>query len=289
MNRQNIKIMISGGAGQIAYSLIPLICSGKVFGKSVKLNIKLYDILPMKDKLEGVKMEIKDSCFPLVNSILTTIDAKGDKRYFNESNAGGAKTKGQKSINALDLDWVLKKTEHKFPALENHGRRYWSYGTTNKERVAVNILVSEFLKKSGKPMHIQEIIKAIEEVRGISTTFQLRPSRSNKDLVMIDRKLWGLRERDLEISEEEENTIIQKILDKFTSGLAYVFDYELSEIMLDVGLKQSVTLFQVSRLLYSYVSTNRDYSEYFWLKFSGRDVNKFLIIDINYQGDIPQI
>ena len=39
---------------------------------------------------------------PLEQGILTTIDAKGDKRYFNESNAGGAKTKGQKSINALE-------------------------------------------------------------------------------------------------------------------------------------------------------------------------------------------
>jgi len=70
------KIMISGGAGQIAYSLIPLICSGEVFGKNIKLNIKLYDILSMEDKLDGVKMEIDDSCYPLVNSVTTTVDGE---------------------------------------------------------------------------------------------------------------------------------------------------------------------------------------------------------------------
>ena len=76
MDKQHIKIMISGGAGQISYSLIPLICSGQVFGSNVKLDIKLYDILPMKDALEGIEMEIKDSCFPLVTNISTTINGE---------------------------------------------------------------------------------------------------------------------------------------------------------------------------------------------------------------------
>lgn len=69
MDSQTFTVTITGGAGQIGYSLIPLVCSGQTFGDKVRLNLKLLDIEPMMKVLKGVAMEIEDCAYPLVNSI----------------------------------------------------------------------------------------------------------------------------------------------------------------------------------------------------------------------------
>ena len=60
---------ITGAAGNIAYSLIPLICSGRTFGDNVRINLKLLDLPLTKGMMDGVKMEIEDSAYPLLNSV----------------------------------------------------------------------------------------------------------------------------------------------------------------------------------------------------------------------------
>lgn len=69
-----IKVLITGAAGQIAYSLIPLICKGDVFGANQPIILHLLDIEPMKNVLDGVVYEIQDCAFPLVESVLATTD-----------------------------------------------------------------------------------------------------------------------------------------------------------------------------------------------------------------------
>jgi malate/lactate dehydrogenase len=59
---------VTGAAGQIAYSFIPQLLIGNVFG-STKIHIRLLDIASKVGVLKGVLMEIKDSAFPLCLSI----------------------------------------------------------------------------------------------------------------------------------------------------------------------------------------------------------------------------
>ncbi|CAF1509834.1 unnamed protein product, partial [Didymodactylos carnosus] len=42
-----IRILITGAAGQIAYSLLYQICSGDVFGQDQEVIVNLLDITPM--------------------------------------------------------------------------------------------------------------------------------------------------------------------------------------------------------------------------------------------------
>ena len=58
--QKTMTVAITGGAGQIAYSLIPLIGSGRTFGENVRINLKLIDVEPFMEKLAGVSMEIQD-------------------------------------------------------------------------------------------------------------------------------------------------------------------------------------------------------------------------------------
>ncbi|KAF4128630.1 lactate/malate dehydrogenase alpha/beta C-terminal domain-containing protein [Phytophthora infestans] len=69
-----LKIVVSGAAGQIAYSLLPLICIGHVFGPNQRVELRLLDIEPAQEALEGVKMELQDCAFNLVDAIIPTAD-----------------------------------------------------------------------------------------------------------------------------------------------------------------------------------------------------------------------
>lgn len=58
-------VAITGGAGQIAYALLPLIMQGRVFGEGRRVHLRLLDIDPCAGVLEGVAMEIRDCCCDL--------------------------------------------------------------------------------------------------------------------------------------------------------------------------------------------------------------------------------
>jgi len=67
-----IRVLITGAAGQIAYSLIPLVASGQTFGPSQKIILHLLDIAEMVEKLKGVVMEIDDCAYPLLQGVVAT-------------------------------------------------------------------------------------------------------------------------------------------------------------------------------------------------------------------------
>lgn len=66
-------VVVTGGAGRIAYALIPQLCDGSIFGDSL-INLRLLDIPQCAGKLEGVKMEVEDCSFDRINSIVVTTD-----------------------------------------------------------------------------------------------------------------------------------------------------------------------------------------------------------------------
>jgi malate dehydrogenase len=76
--RPTLTVAVSGAAGQIAYSLLFRIASGGMFGNKTAVNLRLLDLPFAETKLQGVKMELEDCAFPLVNSVTThTTPEKG--------------------------------------------------------------------------------------------------------------------------------------------------------------------------------------------------------------------
>ena len=69
-----LRVVITGAAGQIAYSLIYQVASGYVFGEDQPLILHLLDIAPMMGVLNGVVMEINDCALPLVSEVVATDD-----------------------------------------------------------------------------------------------------------------------------------------------------------------------------------------------------------------------
>ena len=71
-----IKVVVTGGAGQIAYSLLPILVSGSVFGSDQPVSIALLDIEPAMTAAAGVILELEDLREPLYAGALATPDAE---------------------------------------------------------------------------------------------------------------------------------------------------------------------------------------------------------------------
>lgn len=63
------RIAITGGAGQIAYSLIFRIAAGDLFGPDQPIALHLLDLPQFEGNLKGVAMELDDCVFPLLKEV----------------------------------------------------------------------------------------------------------------------------------------------------------------------------------------------------------------------------
>lgn len=67
-----LRVLVTGAAGQIAYSLLYPIAAGDVFGRDQSIILHLLDITPMMGVVNGVVMELEDCSLPLLKSVVAT-------------------------------------------------------------------------------------------------------------------------------------------------------------------------------------------------------------------------
>lgn len=65
-----LRVLVTGAAGQIGYSLVHQIGNGNVFGPNQQVILVLLDIPPMQAVLEGVVMELDDCALPLLKQVI---------------------------------------------------------------------------------------------------------------------------------------------------------------------------------------------------------------------------
>ena len=71
---KTVKVAVTGAAGQIGYAMLFRLASGSVFGPDTAVELQLLELEHALPALEGVKMELDDCAFPLLNKIITTSD-----------------------------------------------------------------------------------------------------------------------------------------------------------------------------------------------------------------------
>lgn len=69
-----VKVLVTGAAGNIAYSALFLIGRGAMLGPDQQIELRLLDVPGMEKQLAGVEMELIDCAFPLVTKIVTTTE-----------------------------------------------------------------------------------------------------------------------------------------------------------------------------------------------------------------------
>jgi malate dehydrogenase len=101
MNKQ-VKVAVTGAAGQIGYAMLFRLLSGEVFGHDTRISLNLLEITPVLKALEGVVMELDDCAFPLVDEINITDKAEEAFDGVNWALLVGSKPRG-KGMERNDL------------------------------------------------------------------------------------------------------------------------------------------------------------------------------------------
>lgn len=71
---KSVRVAVTGAAGQIGYALLFRIASGQMFGSDTKVHLNLLELEAALPALGGVKMELDDCAFPLLQSVTCTSD-----------------------------------------------------------------------------------------------------------------------------------------------------------------------------------------------------------------------
>lgn len=74
MDKPVKRVAVSGGAGQIAYSILFRIANGDMLGYDQPVSLHILEIPQALEALEGVKMELQDCAFPLLKDIVIGSD-----------------------------------------------------------------------------------------------------------------------------------------------------------------------------------------------------------------------
>ena len=74
--KEPVRVVVTGGSGQIAYSLLFRIASGSLFGQYQPVILQIYDMPVMQQALKGVVMELQDGAFPLLQGVIASDNAE---------------------------------------------------------------------------------------------------------------------------------------------------------------------------------------------------------------------
>merc|ERR1712127_635895 len=71
-----VRVLVTGAAGQISYSLLCKVANGEVFGPKQPVILHMLEIPFAETALNGVVLELQDCAFPLLAGIVATVDVK---------------------------------------------------------------------------------------------------------------------------------------------------------------------------------------------------------------------
>lgn len=94
MEKNLIRVAVTGGAGQIAYSLLFRIASGEMLGLDQPIALHILEVPEAMQALKGVKMELDDCAFPLVKEIRIGSDPRDIFEGVHWALLVGAKPRG---------------------------------------------------------------------------------------------------------------------------------------------------------------------------------------------------
>jgi len=69
-----VRVAVTGAAGQIGYALLFRVASGAAFGPDTRVSLQLLELEAALPALDGVRMELEDGAFPLLEHINCTSD-----------------------------------------------------------------------------------------------------------------------------------------------------------------------------------------------------------------------
>lgn len=212
------------------------------------------------------KLEIDNiDCEEIVNFVLRVLKKNPDKNfnsrefldYFIETERLSKNT-----IEILDnyiIDAILLSVANEHDVLNYLGRSTWS-GNENalrKKRTKIYPTVVKILEDKGAPMFLKEIKKEISKVRGYGINFQIYTTLSSPKLIQLSAGLWGLRDRDINVSKEQELKILKFMQDEFSNGNKILDFNDIKKIKESIDIDHDVSIYQISKMLLAHIPVGR--------------------------------
>ncbi len=121
--KKPVRVAISGGAGQIAYSLIFRVASGEMLGPDQPIILQMLEVPAALEALKGVVMEVDDCAYPLLQDITMTDDPNVAFSEVNYALLIGAAPRGpgMERSDLLKSNGEIFKVQGK--ALNDHASR----------------------------------------------------------------------------------------------------------------------------------------------------------------------
>merc|ERR1712121_389590 len=118
-----IRVLVTGAAGQIAYSLLYSIAKGDVFGHDQPIILVLLDIPPMVPVLDGVVMELQDCALPLLREVIPTSEVEVGFKDLDAAILVGSmpRKEGMERKDLLKANVAIFKTQG--AALEKYAKK----------------------------------------------------------------------------------------------------------------------------------------------------------------------
>lgn len=127
MTKSLKRIAVTGGAGQIAYSILFRIASGELLGADQPIALHILEIPEAIGQLKGVAMELEDCAFPLLKEIHIGSDPYEIFEGVNYAMLIGAKPRGP-GMERKDL-------------LADNGKIFIEQGKALNQKAAPGVLV----------------------------------------------------------------------------------------------------------------------------------------------------
>lgn len=127
-----LTILITGAAGNLSYQLMPMICSGEIFGPNMNIILNLLDLDQCQGILKAIKCELEDCGFKLLKDVRIGTSAM---ELFKDADVaifmGGFPRKpGMERVDLLQINGAIFKY---------HGQILNTYGkSTCKSLVVAN-------------------------------------------------------------------------------------------------------------------------------------------------------
>ncbi|UCH27332.1 MAG: malate dehydrogenase [Trueperaceae bacterium] len=118
-----VNVTVTGAAGQIGYALLFRIASGAMLGQDQPVKLRLLEIPPAMQAVEGVVMELLDGAFPLLYDIEASDDADVAFRDTEYALLVGARPRGpgMERKDLLEANATIFSVQGK--ALNEHASR----------------------------------------------------------------------------------------------------------------------------------------------------------------------
>jgi malate dehydrogenase len=94
MSKAPVRVTVTGGAGQICYSLLFRVAAGDLFGTDQPVALNILELPVAMEALEGVAMELEDCAFPLLTDVVLTADVNVAMKDTNWALLVGSKPRG---------------------------------------------------------------------------------------------------------------------------------------------------------------------------------------------------